>query len=229
MTTKKVKNRRATGTGQVRLLPSGRWQARVKFQGREVSAPATFDTKLDADLWARQATLQVQAGTFTPPEVQAQQVRRSGQTLGDYATTWVAERNQIRQRTREGYEDLLRLYILPSLGPYRLHELTPSMVRTWYSAAPKNTQRAKAYSLLKTILTTAWSYELIDADPCRIMGGGAPGPAPKIIPATPEQIDLMVPVMRDEWKLTVLLGAWMAMRLGEGKNCDQRTLICHVV
>jgi len=109
MTTKKSKNRRSIGTGQVRLLPSGRWQARVKFQGREVSAPATFDTKLDADLWARQATLQVQAGTFTPPQVHTQQVRRSGQTVRDYATTWVADRD-LKPKTQEDYEWLLRDY-----------------------------------------------------------------------------------------------------------------------
>ena len=49
-------------SGSIRALPSGRFQARVRYQGRMVAAPETFDTRGDANAWLRQATRQIAAG-----------------------------------------------------------------------------------------------------------------------------------------------------------------------
>jgi hypothetical protein len=48
----KKQRRREKGAGSIRQRESGRWQARRRLpDGTMQSAPATFDTKLDATAW----------------------------------------------------------------------------------------------------------------------------------------------------------------------------------
>jgi hypothetical protein len=54
-------------------------------------------------------------------------------TLEEYAWQWLAERTNLRPRTRELYESELRLHILPALGPPELRHLTSGRVRSWHS------------------------------------------------------------------------------------------------
>ena len=63
---------------------------------------------------------------------------------------------------------MLDQHILPDLGEYRLHTITPAMVRNWHATlAPKTpTYRAHAYSLLQTIKGTAVTEQLIVSNPC---------------------------------------------------------------
>ena len=49
-----VGKRRTKGSGTIRQLPSGKWQAKIRHGGTERLAPHTFDTKLDADKWLSQ-------------------------------------------------------------------------------------------------------------------------------------------------------------------------------
>jgi integrase len=78
--------------------------------------------------------------------------------------------------TKHGYQALLRRNIGPTIGQYALAEITPAVVRDWYSKVAANAgrdQAAKSYRLLRAILNTAVDDELIGRNPCRIRGGGA--------------------------------------------------------
>ena len=44
---------------------------------------------------------------------------------------WLADRPQLRPRTRELYRSLLRLHVLPTLGAVELAAITPATVRSW--------------------------------------------------------------------------------------------------
>lgn len=71
---------------------------------------------------------------------------------------------------------MLRRNIDASIGHYALAEITPSVVRDWYSRVSVDggrDQAAKSYRLLRAILNTAVDDELIVRNPCRIRGGGA--------------------------------------------------------
>ena len=65
----------------------------------------------------------------------------------------------------------------PRARDARRHRRSPrSMVREWTREAPGETgptQRAHAYSLLRTILNTAVADDLIPANPCRVRGAGS--------------------------------------------------------
>ncbi len=78
--------------------------------------------------------------------------------------------------TKQGYRELLLRNIEEAIGRYALAELTPSVVRDWYSkltVTAGRDQAAKSYRLLRAILNTAVDDELIARNPCRIRGGGA--------------------------------------------------------
>lgn len=77
--------------------------------------------------------------------------------------------------TKQGYRGLLRRNIDPTIGQFAIAEITPSVVRDWYSNVTVNAgrdQAAKSYRLLRAILNTAVDDELIARNPCRIRGGG---------------------------------------------------------
>ena len=94
---------RATGgRGRVRKLPSGRWQARVLVNGKHVSL-GSFAQKADANAALRTSLAAQDAGTWVDP-------REGRVAFGTYASEWVAGRYDLAMRTRQDYEDLLRLY-----------------------------------------------------------------------------------------------------------------------
>ena len=82
---------------------------------------------------------------------------------------------QAHPRTRENYEGLLRLHILPELGDYELAKLSPAAVRAWHTKldALHKRQAAAAYSRLRSILNTAVEDGAIPKNPCMIKGAGA--------------------------------------------------------
>src|SRR5262245_41379383 len=157
--------------GNVRRLPSGRYQARYTGpDGATYNAPATFDTKGDAKAWLSLRHSEILRDAWLPPTAP----KPTPVIFAVYAPDWLAVRD-LKPRTRAHYRDLLDRYLLPAFGSAPLGAITPAEVRSWYAgfdpAIP--TMRAHAYGLLRTILGTAVSDDLIPANPCRISGGGS--------------------------------------------------------
>ena len=96
--------------------------------------------------------------------------------------------------------------------------ITPSAVRDWNARmrpATGPTQRAHAYSLLRTILNTAVADEVIPANPCRVRGAGSAKRARTIKAASLAELEALVQAMPERYRLMVLLAAWCALRFGE--------------
>jgi hypothetical protein len=154
--------------GNVRKLPSGRFQARyLGPDGMERKAPHTFETEKQAAKWLTIVESEIIKGDWAAPE--------AGEVLlSEYGQIWIAER-KLAPRTRENYEDLFRLRIRPFLGELALGAIRPQTIRSWRkrlldSGAPEP-QAVKAYSLLRAILNTAVKEdEIIRQNPCRIKG-----------------------------------------------------------
>lgn len=110
--------------GSIRKLPSGRFQARyIGSDGIERTAPGTFEIERKAEKWLMLTEAEIIKNEWRVPE--ASEVK-----LDDYGTRWIAER-KLQPRSREGYEDLLRLYIRPHLGTLALSNIHPQTIRTW--------------------------------------------------------------------------------------------------
>lgn len=215
------RKRRLRGSGTSRQLPSGRWQAiHTGADGVKRSAGLTFDTRLDADAWLRAQADDVTRGRWQAPEPEAAKQR---QTLSTYARRWLAARD-LKPRTRALYDDLLEKLILPDLGGTALDRITPSSVRAWYGSlnAGTPTRRAHAYALLRTVLNTAVTDDLISANPCRITGAGQVKRAKTIRPASLDELAVIVEAMPAPLRVLTLLSSWCALRFGEATELRRK-------
>ncbi len=218
-----TKTKRKRGFGQLTKLPSKRIRARYTGpDGALHNAPHTFITALDAEAWLADERRLISAGVWTSPEARAAAAKANPLGFGEYAEAWLAGRKvkgrPLAERTRDGYRDLLDVHILPTFGDVPLTAITPEMVDRWYErcAVGRPTTRARAYSLLRTILGTAVDRGLIrTANPAKIRGGGSAERAKKVRPASLEELETLVDAMPEKQRLMVMLASWCALRFGE--------------
>jgi integrase len=207
--------------GNVRKLPSGKWQARyVGLDGQRRSAPVTFDTKTAANRWLRLTETEMTRGEWTDPE-------RALVTVQEYAEQWIRERPGLRPRTVELYQWLLRKHIAPQLGGVALGRLTTPLVRQWraglLAAGVSESMTAKAYRLLRAVLNTAAGEDrIIKANPCRVRGADRESPAERPVPTVAQVFDLAGRVPK-RYRVLILLTAFTSLRWGEVsalRRCD---------
>lgn len=206
--------------GNVRKLPSGRFQARYTGpDGRTYSArrengqALTFETNGDAESWLSLRHSEILRKDWLPPTAP----KTKPPTVQEFTDRWLAQRD-LAVRTREHYTQLLRHHVYPTLGEVPITTLTAADVRTWHAslgAATGPTARAHAYGLLRTVLNTAVADDLIPANPCRVRGAGQSKRVKKIAPASLPELEVLVKAMPAKYHLMVLLGAWCALRFGE--------------
>ncbi|UQX87081.1 site-specific integrase [Jatrophihabitans telluris] len=215
--------------GSVRKLPSGRYQARYHGpDGIRYTAPLTFDTTGDADAWLSAMRTDMSRGTWKPAG------SNRPLTFGEYADTWLQERN-LRPRTHQHYAELLTKQLRPTFGTMGIRDISPDLVRRWFSttATTTPTLRAHAYALLRTICNTAVADDVIAANPCRIRGAGQAKRARRIKPATLDELARLVDAMPERYRLMTLLAAWTQLRFGElaelrRSDIDLKNGIIHV-
>lgn len=193
----------------VEQLPSGAYRARFMFQGARYAQ--TFDTPRQAEGWIRRTRQQLVDGTYIAPTTPA---RRRTPTFAVYAAEWLAGRT-LRPRTRAEYAKLLKRTAL--LDPVPLDGITRDLVKEWHAGlATGATTRAHAYSLVRTILGTAVDDEILDANPCRIKGGGQVRRQPIPELPTPLEVHQLADAMPTEkHRVAILLAAWCGLRVGE--------------
>lgn len=198
--------------GSVRKLPSGRYQARYRVDGKMAAAPTTFRTKRDAEAYLSTVRADMERGVWVNPVA-------GKVTLREYSTRWLEQRPDLRPRTVELYESELRLHILPGLGDLELAKLTPGRVRDWHSGLlkagkPGSTTVAKCYRLLHAVLNTAVADELILRNPCVIKGAGQEKSPERPIASIPQVFEI-ADAIEPRFRAMVLVGAFVGLRLGE--------------
>jgi integrase len=199
--------------GNIRKLPSGRWQASYLdpiTRGR-VPGESTFATKADANRWLSAAELSLQRGNA---------LDRTGRTrtLRDYSTTWMAGKTALRPKTRELYTYLLNRHILSALGQANLTAIAPGTIRDWNAQLRSGTiadaTAAKAYRLLRQILQAAVEDRLIAENPCRIKGAAAERSSERSIPSV-DDVFRLADAIDPRFRAMVFLAAFGGLRRGE--------------
>ena len=202
----------------IRQLASGRWQVRYTGpDGVRHHGPHTFAARIDAEAYAVAKRRDIDRQVWDAHDDE----KPAPVTFGAYAVGWVAGRHvagrPIKARTREHYQAILDDHLLPTFGNRQLVAIKPKDVRDWHDATltDRPTMRSHAYSLLRTIMTSAVAEELIDANPCRIVGAGRARRVHKIRPASIEELAVLTEEMPERLRLMVTLASWCALRFGE--------------
>lgn len=216
-----AKRRMKRGSGAVRRLPSGRWQAKVRVDGAYYPAPDTFDVKQSATIWLKNQLESIESGSWTPPVK-----KKTPMTFGSFAEQWLAGRD-LKPRTVEQYRHILDHELLPAWGKRSMTGITVGQVDSWYRSLDlPPTSKAHTYGLFRTILNGAWRLDLIESNPCRIEGAGNVKRATTTIVPTAAQVQLLADKMPSaKYRIMVLVAAWCGLRFGEltelrGKDID---------
>lgn len=212
-------------TGTIRTLPSGKVQAIVRDPATDRQVPlGVFADEQAARKAIELAHRDIDRGLFDSPTVG--KIR-----LAAYAEEFLER--PLAPRTVEEYRRLLRNYVVPSLGRYRLEAITPIIVRRWHTAMvntnPESMQPAKAYRLLHAIMAMAIRELMPRAvNPCNIEGAG--------VEYSPERPHIDVPEViaiataaKPHRRALILVAGVGGLRLGElaslhRSDCDVKDM-----
>ena len=206
--------------GRVRKLPSGRWQARFKGpDGIDRPAPCTFAAKRDAEVWLTRTEADILSDNWLDPDLERVD-------FGDYASAWIDERPGLRPKTLQLYRYLLRRHLNPAFGTKPVAAIREPQVRRWrkqlLDAGTSAVTVAKAYRLLKAILTTAADDGVIRRNPCRIKGAGQEKSPERPVLAIPH-VFALADAIGQRYRALVLLAVFGSLRWGELaalRRCD---------
>ncbi len=228
------RRKRRESFGAIRQRSSGRYQASyVGPDGERHNAPQTFDTMTDARGWLAIQQGRILDGSWSSMDtVRAEQSKLGrGVTFAEYAEDWVSTRtnrhgDHLRPRTAAEYRRLINGSLKP-FAEVRLTSISPEQVRTWYSSivtAGTKTQAARAYELLKSIMTTAVNDGRVKTNPCQIRGAASASTGRKIEPPTAQELQQIMDAIAPRYKAAVAIAAWSGVRFGELTELRRRDI-----
>jgi integrase len=203
--------RRGHGEGSIHLRKDGRWAASISLENRKRK---TFygKTRREVQEKLKVALREQQQGTLvTAPQ----------QTVKQFLDDWLenTHKHNIRPRSYERYEQIVRLHIVPSLGKVQLQKLAPQQLKKLY--ADKLAEGLSAitvaaiHNLLHRALDDAVKWELLARNVCDRVS------PPRrvhheIQPLTLEQIHLLLEAARGHpQEALFILALNTGMRRGE--------------
>ena len=195
--------------GSVRRFASGDTRPATGTKVVGTWPPTTFHQKADAYAYLDSVSADIHRGDWVDPEL-------GRITFARYAELWLAQRTDIRARTKEYYGWLITNRLIPRFGQRELAKITPVHVRAWYAdlAAETPGVARSAYRLLKAIFNTAITDDLILKNPCRVKGGGTDRVTERRIPDV-NQVAALTQSMPEQYRAAVIVAAWGTLRRGE--------------
>ncbi len=199
--------------GEIDQLPSGRYRARYSApDGRRRSPGYSFTTRKEASAYLARVDSAIQAGTWQDPDVAW--ADPACQSVDCYSRRWLVER-ELRPRTVEQYDYLLRVHVLPVFGELELKEVTPAAVRTWMAREAAPTAKAQAYALLSSIMKQAVTDGILERSPCTVRGGGNAKTQKRPHAASTAELSALRAGLPARYRAMLDLGAWGSLRFGE--------------
>ncbi len=209
-----------------RLEPrNGRWLAGYTGPDRKWRYK-TCDTKPMAERWLRDQLVAMDRGEWTDPAM-----RRTA--VAEFADRWYETTVNLKPKTREGYESLLRVHVLPAFGAWRVSDLDRASVRGWLSRiqadglSPSRVRQAR--SVLSQVMEFAIESGAVKSNPARgvkVVGGSER----EMLVLRPEQVERVAVEAERIWpgsEALVYLLAYGGLRWGEAAalrrgRCDLR-------
>jgi integrase len=195
--------------GNVARRPNGKWRARYRDPAAKEHAKH-FDRKADAERWLAAAQNAIARGDWIDPA-------ESRITVAEWSKVWTATKSHLKPKTRESYDSVLRIWVLPRWGRVPLIAVTHADVVTWAAQVREQVSAAQTRQAL-LILSQMLKLAVRDGRLARNVTEGIS--KPRVPP--PEQRFLSYKEVRrlaDEcqppYDLLVVLLAFTGLRFGE--------------
>lgn len=214
---------RRRGFGEVERRISG---TGVSYRARYAMPDGTrysrsFGSKIDAEAWLSSERALIDRDEWSPPAARKAAAERreraaATNTVRAFSKRYLAERG-LRPNTVRGYESLLASRILPYFGEMPLRDVTLSEIKVWRASLNGSTEstNAAAYRLLRSLLQAAEEEELIDRAPPKIRGASGAPVKRVAVPATFDELAVIIDAMPERLKLLIVLAAFAGLREGE--------------
>ncbi len=204
--------KRGNGEGSIYRRNDGRWVGEMTIEGRQRKfvygkTQKAVREKLQIALQEKQQGI-VLTGTAT-------------QTLAQFLTDWLenSQKQNVRPRTYERYEEIVRLHIIPVLGRHRLQKLSAQHVQAFYTKKLNEGLSASTvgvfHNVLHKALETATKWGLVPRNVCSLVS--PPHAAEfEIKPLTVEQVHrLLIAARGHRQEALFSLALATGMRRGE--------------
>ena len=115
--------KRGNNEGSIHRRESGTWRAQVTLEGRRLSH--TANTRRECQDWIRETLGQIDYGlTFASTQI----------TFEDYLENWLSSKKaSIKHTTWIHYSHLAHIYIIPSIGKFKIRDLNPNRIQSLYN------------------------------------------------------------------------------------------------
>ncbi len=210
------RGRRADGTTK--------WQARYADPADPLRRiEKTFRTKNDAEAWLTQQQASVLRGEHQDP-------RRADRPFSDAVAAWRETRLPLlAPKTRDRYEEVLRLHLEPEFGTRPLAALTREVVKRYFARLQREGKTGgrehpgdalsagtvrKIQTVLSSVLSEAVELGMIRVNPAMRMRLPAPAKRDMTI-LTAEQVRALADAVEPHYRVAILLTANTGMRAGE--------------
>jgi len=197
--------------GNVRKLPSGRYQASYWHEGERHTAADTYTAKAGAFAHLASIELDFRRGAWIDP-------RHADLTVRTLASQWMEANPAKRSSTLARDEAIVRLHVLPTLDRRRIGAVTPhdvqGLVNRWVAEgrAPKTVRRQ--YDVVRAMFTYAVATDLLVRTPCRNVKLPAVERRERH-QVSPDDVARIAEAVAAEYSAMVYIGAVLGLRWGE--------------
>ncbi len=159
-------SKRGNGEGSIYRRNDGRWVGEMTIEGRKRKF-VYGKTRKEAQERLQAALQELQQGIVLEGNAK--------QTVGQFLTDWVenSQKQNVRPRTYERYEEIVRLHIVPVLGRHRLQKLSAQHVQAFYTKKLNEGLSAATvgvfHDVLHKALDTAMKWGLIPRNVCDLI------------------------------------------------------------
>jgi integrase len=204
--------------GMIRQRSRGSWQVTVEVgqnpqTGKRVRHTTTVrGTRREAERLQAELIHSLNTGSFFAP---------TKETVATFTQRWLREYAipNLAPRTVERYEEIIRLYVVPSLGSIRLAQLKPAHIAraetAWRERGLSSSTVLKHHRLLHTVLEHAVRWQVCGANVARAVS--PPRPQRKEMTVLDErQAAALVRAARGtEYEEAIVTALFTGLRLGE--------------
>jgi integrase len=129
----------------------------------------SFPRKIDADRFLTSVEASKFSGVYVDPGA-------GRTTVGDYAATWLERQVQLRPSTRDRYQAIVRVHVVPAFGRLPLSRLERSAVAGWVAEVSASGLSAATVRHVHRVLVMVLNSAVADGRLSRNVAAGVPLP-----------------------------------------------------